>query len=106
LDALDDIGQDRIGAAVHAELLALAHDMAVNELDLGAPSLRHVLAHRRTLFGCRFLAVGKALRIIGLDRRLIALTGARDGLGCEMQDILERVAVRLSDPDRLAADPR
>src|ERR1700753_2169411 len=67
-DALDDVGQNRVGAAVHAELLALAHDMAVDELDLGAPALGHVLAHRGALLGRGLLAVGEALRIIGLDR--------------------------------------
>jgi hypothetical protein len=45
LDLLDDVGEDRIGAAGHTELLALAHDVAVDELDLGAPALVHVLPH-------------------------------------------------------------
>src|SRR5581483_2760446 len=106
LDLLDDVGQDRVGAAGHAELLALAYDMAVDELDLGAPALRHVLAHRGTLLGRRLLAVGKALRVISFDRRLVALAGARDRLGRQMQDVLELIAVRLPNPDRLAADTR
>ena len=33
------------------DLLALAHDEAVEELDLGAPALLHVLAHRGALLG-------------------------------------------------------
>ena len=33
----------------HADLGALLGDKAIHELDLGAPSLRHVLRHRRPL---------------------------------------------------------
>src|SRR5215472_16004621 len=100
-DLLDDVGLDRSGAAGPAELLALAHDMAIDELDLGAPALRHVLAHRRPLLGCGLLAVGKTLRVIGFGRRLVALARARDGLRRQMQDVLELIAMRLPDPDRL-----
>src|SRR5580658_9584015 len=71
LHLLDDVGQDRIGAAGHAELLALAHDIAVDELDLGAPTLLHVLAHRRPLLGRGLLAVSETLRVISLGRHLV-----------------------------------
>src|SRR4051812_29872662 len=60
LDPLDDVGQRGVGGRGDAELLALAHDEAVQELDLGAPSLGHVLAHRRLLRGGTLLAVGEA----------------------------------------------
>src|ERR1700761_5499940 len=106
LDLLDDVGQNRIGAAGYAELLALAHDMAVDELDLGAPSLLHVLAHRGALAGRRLLAVGETLRVIGFCRRLVAFARARDGLRLQMQDVLELITMRLADPDRFATDSR
>src|ERR1700748_1061557 len=93
LDLLDDVGQDRIGAAGHAELLALADDVAVDELDLGTPSLFHVLAHRGALPRRRLLAISEALRVIGFGRRLVALAGARDRLRRQMQDVLELVTV-------------
>jgi len=52
LDALDDVGQHRIGAAGQADFLALAHDQAVEEFDFRAPAFLHVLAHRGALPGC------------------------------------------------------
>jgi hypothetical protein len=45
LDALDDVDEALVGAGLHSDLLPLAHDKAVEELDLGAPALGHVLAH-------------------------------------------------------------
>src|SRR5215472_18134966 len=51
------------------------------------------------------LAIGKTLRVIGFGRRLVALARPRDRLWRKMQDVLELIAVRLPDPDRLAADP-
>src|ERR1700753_1570205 len=58
LDAQHDIGQRRVGSALQADLLAFAHHEAVEEGDLGAPALLHVLAHGRTLLGGDALAVG------------------------------------------------
>src|SRR5271163_1737787 len=49
LDPLDDVDQRRVGARRQPNLFALADDEAVEELDLGAPPLDHVLAHRRPL---------------------------------------------------------
>src|SRR6266513_2108932 len=51
LDLLDEVDEALIGARREPDLLALAHDKAVEEFDLGAPALRHVWAHRRTLLG-------------------------------------------------------
>ena len=45
----DDLGQDAVGGRRQADLLALARDHAVEELDLRAPALHHVLAHRGTV---------------------------------------------------------
>src|SRR5512142_645724 len=49
LDPLHDVGEHRVGARRNADPLALARDQAVDELDLGAPALLHVLAHRGPL---------------------------------------------------------
>src|SRR5262245_26979697 len=49
LDALDDVGEHGVGAGGNAHLLALAYHVAVEQLDLGAPTFLHVLAHRRAL---------------------------------------------------------
>ena len=46
-------------------LLALAHDQAVEEFDLGAPALLHVLAHRGTLAGRGAARILEALLVAG-----------------------------------------
>src|SRR6478735_5347323 len=102
LHALDDIRQYGIGAAREADLLALAHHEAVEEFDLGAPALLHVLAHGGTLLGGGALAVLETLLVAGGHRRLVALTRTRDGLRRQVQNLLQLIAVRLSDADRLA----
>ena len=78
---------------------------AVEEFDLGAPALVHVLAHRGALPGGGAAAILEALLVAGAHRRLVALAGARDRLGRQMQDLLELIAVRLADADRFAAEP-
>src|SRR5262249_49495341 len=103
LDAHDEIGQHRVGAAGDADLLAFAHDEAVHEIDLGAPALLHVLAHRRPLAAGGVLAVLETLLVAGLDRGSVAFAGARDRLRRQMKDLLELIALRLSDTDRLTA---
>jgi hypothetical protein len=47
----DDVDEALVGACLNADLLAFAHDKAVQEFDLGASALGHVLAHRRPLIG-------------------------------------------------------
>src|SRR5712691_3036683 len=105
LHALDDVGQHRIGAAREADLLALAHHQAVEEVDLRAPALLHVLAHGGTLLGRGAVGVLQALLVAGAHRRLVALARARNRLGRQMQDLLQLIAVRLPDADRFAAEP-
>src|ERR1700758_1540065 len=51
LDLFDDIDEPLVGAGLNADLLAFAHDKATQIFDLGAPALRHTLAHRRPLIG-------------------------------------------------------
>src|SRR5882757_2341240 len=99
LHALDEVGQHGIGAARKTGLLAFAHHKTVEEFDLGAPALLHVLAHRGTLPGGRALGVRKTLLVAGVHRRLVALARARDRLGREMQNLLQLIAERLPDPD-------
>src|SRR3984893_14177549 len=106
LDALDDIRQCGIGAAREADFLALPHHKAVEEFDLRAPALLHVLAHGGTLLGGGALAVHEALLVAGAHRRLVALARARNRLGRQMQNLLQLIAVRLSDADRFAPEPR
>ena len=105
LHALDDIGQRGVGAAGHPELLALAHDIAVEELDLRAPALHHVLTHRRPLLARTARRVLQPLGVGDLDRRGITLAGLGYGLRRQMQDLLELIAQRLADADRLGAQP-
>src|SRR3984893_12929367 len=75
--ALDDVRQHGIGAAGEADLLTLAHHEAVEEFDLRASALLHVLAHGGTLLGGGVLAVFEALLVAGAHRRLVALARAR-----------------------------
>ena len=51
LDLFDDVDEPVIGAGLNANLLAFAHNKAVQKFDLSAPALRHVLTHRRPLIG-------------------------------------------------------
>src|SRR5271156_6613060 len=106
LHALDEIGEHRVGAARHADFLALAHDQPVQEFDLGAAALLHVLAHRRALAGRGASGILDALFVAGVHRRLIAFAGARDGFGWNVQNFLELIAERLSGADRFGADAR
>src|SRR5438128_5302342 len=46
-DPGDDVGQDLVGRGFDADLVPLPGNEAVEELDLGATPLNHVLAHRR-----------------------------------------------------------
>src|SRR5580658_2106170 len=106
LDAFDEVGEHGIGAAGQAELVALAHNEAVEELDLGAPALLHVLPHRGPLPGGGAAGVLDALLVAGAHRRLVAFAGARDRFRRNVQNFLELVAERLADADRFRADPR
>src|ERR1700730_12377466 len=103
--ALDDIRQRGIGAAREADLPALAHHEAIEEFDLRAPALLHVLAHGGTLLGRGALAVLEALLVAGAHRRLVALARTRNRLGRQMQNLLQLIAVRLPEADRFAAEP-
>src|ERR1700732_592355 len=60
-DPQHDIGEDRIGRRRDADLLALAHDKAVEERDLGTASLDHVLAGRRAVLAAAALRPGQAM---------------------------------------------
>src|SRR5258708_29277383 len=86
---------------------ALARDVAVHGVDLGAPALEDVLRHRRALDVAA--RVGAGLRHDeGLDlgeRGGVALGGAREALGIGAADPLEGVAQRLADAHRFAGEP-
>src|SRR6266851_7528272 len=71
----DDVGQDCVGRGRDADLLALAHDKAVEERDLGAAALEHVLAGRRAVFAAAALRAGQAVIVDLLLRGSIALAG-------------------------------
>ena len=105
LDLLDQIDEPLVGAGGEADLFSLAHDKAVQELDLGAPALEHVLAHRRALLG-RAAWLRQDPVLVAGERFRVALTGAGDDLGRQVVDLLEPIAERLADADRLAAEPR
>src|SRR5262249_32258241 len=52
-----------------------------------------------------FLRLGEAVLVeLGFGAR-IAFAGARNQLGVEVMNLLELIAERLADPDRLAAEP-
>src|SRR5207247_3435820 len=104
-DPSDDVGEDRVGRGRDADLLALAHDKAVEERDLGAAALDHVLTGRRAVLAAAALRAGQAVVIDLLLRRSIALAGAGQGLGIHVADLVEGIAERLADSDRLAAEP-
>src|SRR5712672_2197877 len=103
--ALDDVRQHGIGAAGEADFFALAHYKTVEEFDLRAPALLHVLAHGRTLLGRGAAAVLEALVVAGAHCRLVALARSGNCLRRQMQDLLQLIAVRLPDADRFAAEP-
>ena len=50
------------------------------------------------------LASLEALLVAGTRRFLVALAGARDRFGRQMQDFLKLIALRLPDADRFAAE--
>ena len=84
LHPLDDVGQRGVRRRGHADLLALVDDEAVEELDLGAAALDHVLAHRRTMLAAAGLVdLGQALgyrleEIHHVDPEMIARAGEGD----------------------------
>src|SRR5438876_9432565 len=79
-----------------ADFAALLDDDAVDEVDLGAPALLHVLAHRRALVLAPLLRVAQrqhqAFDLV--ERSAVALRGARQLLGVLTGDVLELVAER------------
>src|ERR1700757_4084182 len=81
LDALDDVGQHRVGFASQTNLLALSHDQPIEKFDFRSPALLHILSHRRPLFGGGALALPEALLIAGAHRRFITFSRARNHLG-------------------------
>src|SRR5579871_1870702 len=103
--ALDDVRQHGVRPARKPDLLALAYHKTVEEFDLRAPALLHVLAHRRPLPGGRAVAVLETLLVAGAHRRLVALARPRDRLGRKVQYLLQLVAMRLANADRFAAEP-
>src|SRR5262249_47069328 len=53
----------------------------------------------------RLLRLGKAMVVVGALRRHVAFARARDDCRVEVVNLLEQVAERLPDADRLAAEP-
>src|SRR5215469_12958079 len=105
LHSLDDVGQRGVPRRGHAYLLALIDDKPVEELDLRATTFDHVLAHRRPMpAAAGFARFGEAVVIILGLRAHIALASARNQLGGKVANLLELIAERLADPDRLAAN--
>src|SRR3954468_15952875 len=51
LDLFDDLDEPLVGPSRQSGPFALAHDEPVQEFDLGAAALCHVLPHRRALLG-------------------------------------------------------
>src|SRR5262249_61959303 len=89
LDALDDVGQYRVGLARQTNLLALSHDQSIEKFDFRAPALLHILSHRRPLFGGGALALPEALLIPPAHRRFIAFSPPRNHLATSLVDLLK-----------------
>src|SRR5205085_1723687 len=103
LDLFDEVDEPLIGARREPDLLAFAHDKAVEEFDLGAAALCHVLAHRRALLG-RAARLRADMLLVARQRVAVAFAGAGDDVRRQMADLFELVAERLADADRLAAE--
>src|SRR5438105_14701672 len=78
LDAPDELGEGRVGAAGQSDLLALANDEPVEEFDLRAPALEHVLAHRGALLGRGSSSVLEPLLVVSAHCRVVALARPRN----------------------------
>src|SRR5438132_4978832 len=106
-DLLDRRDQLLVGRYRQADRAAALDDDAVDEIDLGAPSLLHVLSHRRALVFAPLLRVAQRQhqRFDLVEGSSVALRGARQLVGVLAGDILESVAERLADPHALAAEP-
>src|SRR5882762_8701176 len=106
LHARHDLGEPGMARRRHADLRALARDVAVHGVDLGAPALEDVLRHRGALDVAA--RVGAGLRHDeGFDLRErggVALGGAREALWIGAPDSLERIAERLADAYRFAGE--
>src|SRR3954471_21293034 len=104
LDPGDDFDEPRVAGRRHAGFGALARDVAVHGVDLGAPALQDVLRHRGALdVGARVGAgLGHDERFDFGERALVALGGARHGFGLDAADLFELVAERLADAYRFA----
>src|SRR5215204_1351525 len=106
LDLLHRGDQLLVGRRGAADLTASLDDDAVDEVDLGAPALLHVLAHRRALVLAALLRVPERQhqRFDLVERGAVALRGARQLLGVLPGDVLKPVAERLADAHALAAE--
>src|ERR1700731_4518756 len=91
----------------NADLAPLLRDPPVDEVDLGAAALVHVLAHRRA----RQIAAG--VRVERSEDRgfdlveccRVALRGTGHGLRLVRADVLELIAERLADAHSLPGEP-
>src|SRR5688572_4952577 len=106
LDASDDGGELLVAGRGHPDLCALARDIAVHRIDLGAPPLDDVLRHRRALDVAA--GVGTSLRHNqGLQfrhRPSASLSGFNIQLRLGAADLLELVAEGLADADALRGE--
>src|SRR2546421_402927 len=98
LDARDDLRDLRVRRRGNSGHGAFARDEAVHRVDLGAAALEDVLRHRGPLdVAARVAARLRRERGFGLrERRGIAFGGAREALGLDAADLLQRVAERLA----------
>src|SRR5580765_5877463 len=100
VDAAHDVDDDLGHGGRHAGLSALGDDVAVHLLDLRAPSLGHVLAHRRPPVAARPEGRRDLLVQLRVD---VGTIGARPGLGGEGADLRHPEAEYEPHPRRLGA---
>src|SRR5256885_13488083 len=107
LDLFDCRDQLLVGRYRPADRAAALDDDAVDEVDLGAPALLHVLAHRRALVLAALLRVaqGQHQGFDLIERSAVALRCTRQLFRILAGDVLELVAERLADPHALATEP-
>src|SRR6202040_2730687 len=105
-DLLDRRDQLLVRRYRQADRATPLDDDAVDEIDLGAPALLHVLAHRRALVLAALLRIAQRQhqRLDLVEGGTVAFRGARQLFGVLAGNVLELVTERLAHPDTLAAE--
>ena len=88
LDLFHDLGQRRIGGRGNAQWRGAISHEAIEELDLGAAALHHILPHGGAMRAAAG-TLGNALAVIFGAGLRIALASPGDDFGVDMQDLFQ-----------------